>query len=217
MKPAPSDLRIRRKKGLPPLKYGALILAGGRSERMKRPKLLLPWKDTTIVGHLIRIYGTLRIAQLTVVHYAGDSALKAELDRLAISENQRVSNPESTPEMFSSIVAGIRWTGWQADLTHLVIVLGDQPQIARSTVARLLDFSRKHPEHICQPTALGRRGHPVILPRGLAETVAGGSYRHLKEALGECADRVKLLPVDDTSVTTDIDTPAEYSAAREQC
>ena len=216
MKAAPSDLRISRKKELPLLIYGALILAGGRSERMKRPKLLLPWKDTTIIGHLIRIYGTLQIAQLAVVHYAGDSALKVELDRLAISENEQIPNPESTPEMFSSVVTGIRWTGWQADLTHLVIVLGDQPQIARSTVARLLDFSREHPEHICQPSAAGRRGHPVILPRWLAESVAGGSYRHLKEALGEYADRVKLLPIGDTSVTTDIDTPAEYSAAREQ-
>ena len=198
------------------LKHGALILAGGRSERMKRPKLLLPWNDTTIIGHLIRIYGTLPIAQVAVVHYAGDTALRAELNRLEVSENERIPNPESTPEMFSSVVTGIQWTGWHADLTHLTIVLGDQPQIARSTVSRLLDFSGEHPEHICQPSAAGRRGHPVILPRGLAERVAGGKYRHLKEALREYADRVLLLPVGDASVTRDIDTPAEYSAAREQ-
>lgn len=183
---------------------------------MKRPKLLLPWKDTTIIGHLIRFYRALEITQLAVVYYTGDTAIQAELDRLKVSDDARILNPESTPEMFSSVLTGIRWAGWHADLSHLVIILGDQPQIIRSTVARLLAFSNEHPEHICQPAVGGERGHPVILPRELAEKTASGSYRHLKEVLREFADRVLLLPVGDTGITKDIDTPAEYSAAREQ-
>ena len=33
---------------------GVIILGAGASSRMGRPKLLLPWGDTSVIGHLIR-------------------------------------------------------------------------------------------------------------------------------------------------------------------
>jgi len=32
---------------------GVVILAAGRSARMGRPKLLLPWGGTSVLGHLL--------------------------------------------------------------------------------------------------------------------------------------------------------------------
>ena len=36
------------------VRVGVVILAAGRSRRMGKPKLLLPWGETSVLGHLIR-------------------------------------------------------------------------------------------------------------------------------------------------------------------
>src|SRR5438874_1514761 len=40
-------------KRLTPIAAGVIILAAGRSRRMGRPKMLLPWGNTTVLGHLV--------------------------------------------------------------------------------------------------------------------------------------------------------------------
>ncbi len=54
---------------MPPL--GVVILGAGASSRMGRPKLLLPWGATTIVGHLLEQWQTLGAAQIAVVRRPG--------------------------------------------------------------------------------------------------------------------------------------------------
>ncbi|HRY59690.1 MAG: NTP transferase domain-containing protein [Verrucomicrobia bacterium] len=41
---------------------GVVLLAAGRSARMGKPKLLLPWGDTSVLGHLIRQWQSLGAA-----------------------------------------------------------------------------------------------------------------------------------------------------------
>ncbi|HOW79579.1 MAG TPA: NTP transferase domain-containing protein, partial [Verrucomicrobiota bacterium] len=72
---------------------GVVLLAAGRSARMGKPKLLLPWGGTSVLGHLIRQWQSLGAAQLSVVCAAGDSALAAELDRLGFPAENRILNP----------------------------------------------------------------------------------------------------------------------------
>ncbi len=47
--------------------FGVIILGAGASSRMGTPKLLLPWRDTTIIGHLISQWRELGAAQIAVV------------------------------------------------------------------------------------------------------------------------------------------------------
>ena len=195
-------------------KPGVMILAAGMSTRMGRPKILLPWNDSTIIGHLIGLYRTFEFVQLAIVTYRDDQALIEELDRLRFPSDARIFNPESMPDMFSSVLCGIRWKGWREDVTHFVIVLGDQPQVKASTISDLMDFARNQPRNICQPRAGERNGHPVILPRTLAPELSSGKYLHLKEAINENSGMVRTLQTEDSGVNDDIDTPADYREAK---
>ena len=56
-------------KTAPP--FGVVILGAGASSRMGRPKLLLPWGDTSIIGHLIEQWRALAAAQIAVVRRPG--------------------------------------------------------------------------------------------------------------------------------------------------
>src|ERR1043166_8621287 len=85
------------------MKLGVVILAAGASSRMGRPKLLLPWRNTTVIGHLLDQWSILGASPVVVVCAARDPLLPAELDRLGFPTGGRVLNPNPELGMFSSI------------------------------------------------------------------------------------------------------------------
>lgn len=195
------------------MKCGTAILAAGMSQRMGRPKSLLPWGDASIMGHLVALYAGL-VEQVVVVCRPGDEPLNRELDRLALPPSHRIPNPETGSDMFASVRLALGWTGWNRDLTHLLLALGDQPQIEPATITRLLDAARTAPDRIIQPFQAGRRRHPVILPVPLARSIALDSrFTTLRDALNEYRDKITPLPVNDPGLDTDLDSPADYQTA----
>ena len=92
---------------------GVVILGAGASSRMGRPKLLLPWRGTTVIGAILRQWRELGAAQIAVVLRPGDAPLAAELDRLDFPRADRIENPQPERGMFSSIVCAANWPGWQ--------------------------------------------------------------------------------------------------------
>src|SRR5205823_9731144 len=143
------------------LDFGVVILAAGASSRMGKPKLLLPWGVTSVLGHLIGQWKAMRAGQIATVWASGDQAVSAELDRLDFPRVHRVVNPTPERGMFSSIQCAARWGGWNAELTHWTIALGDQPHLRPDTLRALLHFAGAQSNQVCQPSPRGRPRHPV--------------------------------------------------------
>ena len=195
---------------------GVVILAAGRSVRMGRPKLLLPWGQTSVLGHLLGQWQALRVGQTAVVCATGDDGIHAELDCLGLPADDRICNPAPDRGMFSSIQCAAQWAGWKAGLTHWAIVLGDQPLVRGETLRRLLEFGAARPELICQPARGGHGRHPVVLPKAAFLTLADSAAPSLKEALQVCAGQVAFCPVDDPGLDLDIDRPEDYDKAKQE-
>ena len=196
------------------MKFAAVILGAGASSRMGRPKLLLPWRDTTVIGHLILQWHELGAAQITVVLRPDDSALTAELDRLQFPKSDRIENPRPERGMFSSIVCAARWSGWQPDIASWAIALGDQPHLRTETLRMLLDCSRQNLDAICQPVFGGHAAHPVILPRSVFEALKSSGAGTLKDFLKLAPCRNVQNVINDPGLTLDLDTPEDYKQAR---
>ena len=192
---------------------GIVILAAGRSTRMGRPKLLLPWGRTSVLGHLIKQWNALGAKQIAVVCAPDDGAMRVELDRLGFPVQDRIINPAPDRGMFSSIQCAAQWSGWQAALTRWAIVLGDQPHLEQQTLRRVLDFSAAHPASVCQPARLGRGRHPVVLPKSVFRRVATTTAATLKEFLAVSPRKVALCELDDPGLDLDIDRPEDYQRA----
>lgn len=188
-----------------------IILAAGRSTRMGQPKLLLPWGGTTILGHLVGCWQGRGARQIGVVCAAQNETIDAELDRLSFSRDNRIYNPAPGEGMFSSILCAARWAGWQADLTHWTIVLGDQPHLQLNTLDKLLALATEHPEQVCQPIFRGKRRHPVVLPKSVFTALAGTTTADLKTFLSGYA--IAGLESDDAGLELDIDRPEDYEKA----
>jgi molybdenum cofactor cytidylyltransferase len=197
-----------------PNKVGVVILAAGASRRMGRPKLLLPWDQTTVLGHLLQQWTRLGASQIAIVFATGAKPITDELDRLGFPTTNRIVNPAPENGMFSSIQCAARWPGRHSELTHWVITLGDQPHLRETTLQTLLDFSARNPEKICQPMRATRRKHPVLLARRFFDELKTTSAADLKIFLAQHSQDLTGFESDDAGLDLDMDTPEDYERVR---
>lgn len=192
---------------------GVVILGAGASARMGRPKLLLPWRNTSILGHLLDEWNALGAGQVAVVCASDGGPIHVELDRLGVDRANRIINEHPERGMFSSIQTAAAWTGWNPQLTHWVITLGDQPHVQRTTLESLVEFTANHPDRICQPTRNGRGRHPLILPREAFTVLASSTAPDLKTHLASLRVGIAGFESPDAGLDLDIDTPEDYERA----
>ena len=196
------------------LVFGVVLLAAGRSRRMGQPKMLLPWKNTSVLGYLLSVWQLLGAEQMGVVLAANDDVIAAELEHLNFPASLRIRNSNAELGMFSSIQTAAQWNGWKEFLTHLVLVLGDQPHLREETLRELLDFAVMNPRAICQPRHAGHARHPVVLPRARFGQLATTSVSNLNEFLRGFSVERAFLESKDPGLALDLDTMADYERAR---
>jgi len=189
---------------------GIIILGAGASSRMGRPKLLLPWAGTTVIGRLISQWLELGAGQIAVVRRPDDAELMVELDQLDFPQAHQIINPQPERGMFSSIVCAANWTGWRTEITNWAIVLGDQPHLHIETLRSLLAFSAQNRGAICQPTSGGRLAHPAILPRPIFDSLKSSAAATLKDFLKLAACPGVQCEINDPGLALDMDTPEDY-------
>ncbi|WP_067037025.1 NTP transferase domain-containing protein [Allomuricauda sp. CP2A] len=106
-----------------------LILAAGASTRMEGgPKQLLPWKDTTLLGHAIR-----QARQITESVFVVLGAHADEIKKIIPNNVKIIDNPNWEKGMGSSISVGVEdILGTNSNPSGLLIMLADQPLLDAS-------------------------------------------------------------------------------------
>ncbi len=190
----------------------AIIPAAGHSRRMGRPKLLLPIGQQTVIGRLLAVLDSPRIAERLVVMRQDDTDL-ADAVR---SDNATVIQPETDPpDMRYSVEAALsvianRHTPTANDAW--LLIPADYPMVQRQTADALLDAWSQTAAKILIPKHDGRRGHPVIFSWTLAERVPSISAdRGLNTLVHEFAEHIEEVPVTDPAIRLDMDTPEDYA------
>jgi molybdenum cofactor cytidylyltransferase len=177
---------------------------------MGKPKLLLPWRDTTVIGGIISQWRELGAGQIGIVIRPDDAALIAEQERLGFPKTGRIANPRPERGMFSSIVSAANWPGWQPEISSWAIVLGDQPHLRTDTLRKLLSVHAQNPATICQPMSGGHGAHPVILPQSVFTSLKTSDAATLKEFLKLVAAPCVQVEMEDSGLLLDMDTPEDY-------
>jgi molybdenum cofactor cytidylyltransferase len=195
-------------------RIGALLLAAGQSRRMGGPNKLLAEIDgapmvTRVAQRLLASRARPIIAVLGNQADAVDSAL----GKLPV---ERVRNPEFAAGLSTSLKRGI--AALPSDLDGVIVCLGDMPLISGRHLDRLIAaFNPLEGRAIIVPTRRGKRGNPVLWSRRffaeMAELTGDVGAKHL---IGEHAEFVAELEMDDDAVLVDIDTPQALDAFREK-
>lgn len=192
-------------------RVGAIVLAAGQSKRMKQPKMLLPWGDSTLIRHVCQQVAAARLYEVVVV--AGEHAEEIQ-KQVADLPVQVVLNPDfAKGEMLSSLKVGLKAVEdrWAACL----VVLGDQPSIEPSIITSLLDAYARGLGGIVAPSYQNRRGHPLLIDRAYWQAILDlPTGKAPRDVLRANEDAIYHVEMETDAVLTDIDTPEDYERAR---
>ncbi|WP_439506133.1 nucleotidyltransferase family protein [Sediminibacterium sp.] len=189
------------------MKWGVMILAAGEASRIGKAKMLLPYKQTTILGHLIKEISSLdpSIIQLVTGHYHDLIVKQVNSDSISIIQNKGYKNG-----MSSSIQVGLTaMLNSCSGMDFLVIVVSDQPFLSSSVLISLFNKQQQTAKGIVASTYNGIRGTPVLF--------RSSYFTHLYNLAGDKGARGILQQFPDDVATIDfesgeldIDTVEDY-------
>lgn len=189
----------------------AVVVAAGQSRRMGRPKLTLPWGNSTIIEQIIDVLNQCDLQLIVVVTGGNDREIRELLHTksVLIVKNTRYDSSE----MVDSVKLGINSLPPETDAA--MIVLGDQPQILASVVGDLVDAFQSTRSLLVVPSYQRRRGHPWLVERSLWKGITDlPEGLTLRDFLNQHNELIHYIPVNTPSILSDIDTPDEYSKQR---
>jgi len=189
----------------------ALLPAAGASRRMGRPKLLLPFGSSTVIGSLVASFRAAGIERIVVVAAPGDLPLQDWVRRsgliLAINSDPERGMLSSIQEGLAAIGGVLRWR------EPLLISPADLPALQPETIRATLAALRASGIALAWPTYRGKNGHPLaIAPEAVAEIPTLDSAIGLKQLRERFAGRTIEVAVDDAGAVSDVDTAEEYEA-----
>lgn len=188
----------------------AIVPAAGRSERMGRPKLLLPVAGRPVIDHVLAAWTASLVTRTVVVTRADDADL---LERCRAFPVDIVAPSDPPPDMKASIQLalahiGDRYAPVEGDAW--LLAPADLPRLASRHIDRLLDAYDPAGARAVAPIFAGRRGHPVVMPWSTAREVGALGAG---EGLNVLVARTALceLPCENETQWQDLNQPAEYS------
>jgi molybdenum cofactor cytidylyltransferase len=186
----------------------AVILAGGASRRMGRPKQLLMVNGQPMLLRVVDAVLEAGLSQVIVVLGASAGEIApALLTRPVVI----VTNPGWEEGIASSLRAGVASVDSRSSAA--VFVPADMPRLSPAIILAIVSHFQATGKHIVIPTCGGRRSNPVLIARTLfPELIAlrgdvGG--RAIFAAHG--AD-IAEIEVSDAGILSDLDTPSDYAA-----
>lgn len=191
-----------------PSRCGLILLAAGASQRMGRPKQLLPIHGKPLVRHVVENVLPAGFSPVVVVLGAGADEVQMALGGLPVNLTVNTGWAEG---MGSSLRAGVETVlRLQPNLTGLIIALADQPDLSAQHVEQIASEQRRTGQTMVAWECGGVPMPPVYFaaehfPSLLALPGDTGARALLRSA------RASIALVHGEALT-DLDTPADYEA-----
>ena len=189
----------------------AVVPAAGRSVRMGRHKLLMPWGDVPLIEHVLSAWLASRVHEVVVVVRPDDEPLRRVCEDLGVTVVAPEVPPEEMRVSVRCAVRHLRATRSPAASDVWMLAPADMPGLSAELIHLILDAHRPESPRILVPTHGARRGHPVLFPWPLADRV-----ERLRETEGVNAlledHPVRAVPCPDPACLRDVDSPADLEA-----
>jgi molybdenum cofactor cytidylyltransferase len=191
------------------VRLGAVVPAAGRSRRMGRDKILLPFAGSTMLETVLGKLAQVGVVARTVAILRADFPDAHRIARAAGVEV--VVNPDPDEEMLVSIRLGIERLEGSVDA--FFVWPADHPAVLPATLLALAQRASR--EIAVIPVFSGGRGHPAVVGADLVTEIARLTPNSgLRQLWRSRSDAVRELAVDDPGVLENLDDPETYERAR---
>lgn len=203
-----------------------IVLGAGKSSRFGSPKQLLPFRDTTLLGRVVRNANASKLDRVVVVLGRASEELRRSVD---FGRAEVVENTAYGTGCASSLLAGMDAAG---ECEAVMLLLGDQPGMRTEFIDHAISEWRRErpwaavcsytgerePEAPGEPHPDSRRverapGHPFVFGReafGDLRSLHGDkAVWKLIEAYPERVLRIEV----EAALPPDVDTPEDYEVA----
>ncbi len=200
-----------RKKKMPMTKnIAALILAAGQSRRMgQENKLLLPFKDETVLSHVLGQIQQAGIREIFAV--TGHQRQEVE-EELSCHEVIFFHNDLYAEGMSTSVKLGI--ASLPDNIDAVLIILGDMPNISADILKQIMaNYNPAVGRSIIIPRHNGKRGNPILWDSEFFdefERLEGDMGA--KILLNEYPEYIEEVDVGSDAIFLDIDTFEAYES-----
>jgi molybdenum cofactor cytidylyltransferase len=189
-----------------------IILAAGASTRLGRPKQLLPFKNQSLIRHLVAEAKKCTALVLVVTgscHQEIENELQGE--QVLIVENKTWADG-----MGSSIKEGMRYLkSLQLNAAAVILAVCDQPFVTAALFTAMMDLHKRSAKKIVACSYAGSVGTPVLFEQQYFDVLQQlhGTAGAKKIVLQHQAE-VALVPFPQGAI--DIDTEEDYIALLQQ-
>jgi molybdenum cofactor cytidylyltransferase len=184
----------------------AIILAAGESKRMKYPKMLLPFRGTTIIEQVIQNVISSQVDHTLIILGAASDEIQKITDRHPV---QCCNNDHYKEGMLSSVKCGFSFL--PRDFDAALVFLGDQPRIRPEITDMVISAWRSSGKGIVIPVYGNKRGHPLLISNKYRQEIelldAGEGLRALARRY---SDDVMEVEAGTSDILKDIDTHEDY-------
>ncbi|PKA96403.1 molybdenum cofactor cytidylyltransferase [Flavobacteriaceae bacterium MAR_2009_75] len=183
-----------------------LILAAGSSSRMGRPKQLLSWGKTNLIGNAIDQAKNSQSDKIVVVLGANSELIK---DKIGRWEVDIVENEDWKAGLGSSLAKGVTHLTEHETFDGILVMLADQPLIDSAYLNLLIESFYTTSYSIIATAYSKRAGVPALFDKKFFESLCDlGEDNGAKLIIEQFGHEV--LSLDPGKKATDIDTEVDY-------
>ena len=180
---------------------------------MGRPKLLLPFGDTTVIGQLISTLEDAEIPTFVLIR-PDDPDLYGEVAKAQAVIVQPADSPSEMRVSIEHLLREIASTQRPTPDDGWLLIPADSPLLSHRVLQQLVDSWQHLDEMILVPTHQGKRGHPTLFAWQFAEEVFRLPRNvGVNQLIHDHPAAVNEVPVEDPTIHLDLDTPDDYKQA----
>jgi len=189
------------------MKITGAVLAAGLSSRMGQNKLLLPYKDHTVIEEVLDNLCKVNLDERMLIIGFEREKMEKAIKRKFASHFKIVYNDRYALGRSESIKRAVE--NISPDSDALLFMVGDKPSVPSSLIQKAIDEFKRHNPPILSIKTPAERGHPGIFRKNLLPELLkleGDIGAH--DLIAQYKDQ--MLEIPDNAVQIDIDTMEDY-------
>jgi CTP:molybdopterin cytidylyltransferase MocA len=193
------------------VKSGAVLVAAGKSSRMKAFKPLLPLSGTTIIGRIIKTLKSKEVSPIVVV--IGKQAGQLQEYLAGIDETGDIvclyNEKYENTDMFYSACMGLEFIQERAE--QIFFLPADVPLFSQQSLKIMTKEMDLGNCDMILPQRCGKQGHPILIKSKIIPTLLSyNGEQGLKGAIEEYDGKKETMELPDIGITLDADRRSDY-------